>query len=234
MAFEPIAIVGRGCVVPGACDPDTFWANIMAGKSSLAPEAGGGIVRDSDPAFDPAGFAVDAGEIMRLDPIYRWVLHAARQALREAGRAGEPLPGAGLVLGNLSYPSAGLVAFAEETWRRGAGPAGTVLADTGPADTGPAGRDGRDRFSSGLPVHFAASALGLGAGGFALDAACASALYAIKLGCDRLHDRTADLMVAGGVSCTDRPLVDSRRATETGRQRSQAAHAGRPAPRRTA
>src|SRR6185437_10215522 len=97
MPLEPIAIVGRGCVVPGACDPDTFWANIVAGKSSLEPAAGGGVVRDFDLAFDASGFAVDAGEIMRLDPVYRWVLHAARQALREAGRAGEPLPGAGLV-----------------------------------------------------------------------------------------------------------------------------------------
>ncbi len=195
MGPEPIAIVGRGCVVPGASDPDEFWANIAAGKSSLTPEAGGGIVRDFDRAFDPAGFAVDPGEIMRLDPLYQWVLHAARQALREAGRTGEPLPGAGLVLGNLSYPSAALVAFAERTWRTGAG---------APA---PADGAGRDRFSSGLPAHFAARALGLGAGGFALDAACASALYAIKLGCDRLQDRTADLMVAGGVSCPDRPLV---------------------------
>ena len=84
MALEPIAIVGRGCVLPGASDPDTFWANIVAGKSSLAPEAGGAIVRDFDQAFNPAGFAVDAGEIMRLDPLYRWVLHAARQA--DAGK----------------------------------------------------------------------------------------------------------------------------------------------------
>jgi acyl transferase domain-containing protein/3-hydroxymyristoyl/3-hydroxydecanoyl-(acyl carrier protein) dehydratase len=185
VALEPIAIVGRGCVLPDAFDPDTFWANIVAGKSSLA------IVRDFDAAFDPAGFAIDADELMRLDPLLRWVLHAARQALRESGHAGD-LPGAGLVLGNLSYPSAGLVAFAEQTWRTGTG-----------------GRDGRDRFSSGLPAHLAASALGLGAGGFALDAACASALYAIKLGCDRLRDGTANLMVAGGVSCPDRSLIQA-------------------------
>ena len=205
MGLEPIAIVGRGCVLPGASDPDAFWANIVAGKSSLAPEAGGGIVHDFDAAFDPDGFAIDVGEIMRLDPLYRWVLHAARQALRESGHAGD-LPGAGLALGNLSYPSAGLVAFAEQTWRAGTG------------------RDGRDRFSSGLPAHLAASALGLGAGTFALDAACASALYAIKLGCDRLRDRTADLMVAGGVSCPDRSLIQAGfrglgAASPTGRSR---------------
>ena len=56
---------------------------------------------------------------------------------------------------------------------------------------------------SGLPAHLAARALGLGAGAFALDAACASSLYAIKLACDRLHDRSADVMLAGAVNRAD-------------------------------
>src|SRR5262249_50711719 len=38
---------------------------------------------------------------------------------------------------------------------------------------------------------------------FALDAACASSLYAVKIGCDRLHDRECDLVLAGGVNGTD-------------------------------
>lgn len=117
MEQEPIAIVGRGCVVPGALDPDTFWANIAAGQCSLDPASGGGFVRDFDASFDAAGFALDAEEIMPLDPLYRWVLHAARQALREAGQPAAGRPDAGLVLGNLSYPSAGLVTFAEQIWR---------------------------------------------------------------------------------------------------------------------
>ena len=62
------------------------------------------------------------------------------------------------------------------------------------------GFDWRNRFISGLPAHLVANALGLTAGATALDAACASSLYAIKLACDRLHDRTADIMLAGGVN----------------------------------
>ena len=76
-------------------------------------------MRDFDASFDATGFALDAGEIMRLDPLYRWVLHAARQALREAGQGATWRPDAGLVLGNLSYPSAGLVSFAGQIWREG-------------------------------------------------------------------------------------------------------------------
>ena len=56
---------------------------------------------------------------------------------------------------------------------------------------------------SGLPAHWLAKQLGCGAGAFALDAACASSLFAIKLACDRLHDGTADVMFAGAVNAAD-------------------------------
>jgi len=208
-AAEPIAIVGRGCAVPGALDPDTFWANVAAGRCELSSGDGAGRVRGFDDAFDPGGFRLGADEIMRLDPLLRWVLHAGRQALAEAGPGSGPLPGAGLVLGNLSYPTAGLVRLAEQVWRDGQPSGGT---------------DARDRFSSGLPAHLAAKALGLDRGGFALDAACASALYAIAIACDRLRDRRADLMLAGAVSCSDRLLISGGfralgAASPTGRSR---------------
>lgn len=204
---EPIAIVGRGCVVPGALDPDQFWENVAAGRCAL--DAGAGHVAGFEQAFDARGFAVAPDEITPLDPLFRWTLHAGRQALREAGLFGRPLPRASLVLGNLSYPSAGLTGFAEQIWRDGRVPTGT---------------DPRNRFSSGLPAHFAAEALGLGLGGFALDAACASALYAIKLGCDRLRDGAADLVLAGAVTCPDRLLIQDgfralSAASPTGRSR---------------
>ncbi|MET0492717.1 MAG: beta-ketoacyl synthase N-terminal-like domain-containing protein, partial [Actinoplanes sp.] len=200
---EPIAIVGRGCVLPGALDPDRFWDNVAAARHHLEPVAG------FEEVFDPGGFAVPPDEITPLDPLFRWTLHTGRQALREAGLAGRRLPRAGLVLGNLSYPSTGLTSFAEQVWRAGRAPTAT---------------DPRNRFSSGLPAHFAAEALGLGLGGFALDAACASALYAIKLAGDRLRDGTADLMLAGAVTCPDRLLIrDGFRAlsaaSPTGRSR---------------
>ena len=46
-------------------------------------------------------------------------------------------------------------------------------------------------------------ALVLGAGAFALDAACASSLYAIKLGCDWLACGRADVVLAGAVNRAD-------------------------------
>ncbi|MEI7031856.1 beta-ketoacyl synthase N-terminal-like domain-containing protein [Streptomyces pratensis] len=224
MHFEPIAVVGRGCVLPGALDPDTFWDNLAAGRMSLsAAPAGrwrlprhwamgsvddhvdrtwtdvGGYVHGFESVFDPGGFPIRPERIASLDPLFHWVLYGVRQALVEAGRAG-PLPRAGLVLGNLSYPTPAGAAFAEHVWLSAQRP---PLRDALLMGGRRARPDARNRFSSGLPARIAARALGLGAGAWSLDAACASSLYAIKLACDRLHDGTADLMVAGAVSRPD-------------------------------
>ncbi|GIF63896.1 type I polyketide synthase [Asanoa ishikariensis] len=176
--FAPIAIVGRGCVLPGAHTPEQFWDNIASARVSIDTVRHAGLVR----GFDPGDSA--------YDPALRWVLHAGRAALREAGDRARP-ERSGLVLGNLGYPSRSLVAYAESVWR----------ADD-PADP-------RDRFSSGLWAHQAANELNLKGGSLALDAACASALYAIKIACDRLHDDTADLMLAGAVSGCDGQIINS-------------------------
>lgn len=209
--FPPIAVVGQSCVLPGALDPRAFFAAILAGRDLLsrAPEgrwgieprrilselAGeghdvawsdrGGYVAGFEEVFDPAGFLIPPEEIAGLDPLFHWTLHGVREALRDAGHEGED-PRAGLVMGNLSFPSSSLSRLAESVWR---GEGATL--------------DPRNRFMSGLPAHLAARALGLGAGAFALDAACASSLYALKLACDRLHDGSADVMVAGAVNRAD-------------------------------
>ncbi|MFJ3037166.1 beta-ketoacyl synthase N-terminal-like domain-containing protein [Streptomyces tendae] len=224
MRFEPIAIVGRGCVLPGALDPDGFWENIAAGRTSLtaAPEGRwrlprhrvmgtvddhldrtwtdiGGYVEGFESVFDPEGFLVPPERIATLDPLFHWVLHGVRQALTEAGRT-TPLGRGGLILGNLSYPTSTGAAFAEHVWLSAQRPELREALLSGGRRPRP---DARNRFSSGLPALLAARALGLGAGAWSLDAACASSLYAIKLACDRLHDGTADLMVAGAVSRPD-------------------------------
>ncbi|WP_267893392.1 beta-ketoacyl synthase N-terminal-like domain-containing protein, partial [Streptomyces kebangsaanensis] len=224
MEFEPIAVVGRGCVLPDALDPDTFWDNIAAGRTSLSavPEGRwrlprhwamgpvddhldrtwtdvGGYVRGFESVFDPSGFRIAPERILSLDPLFHWVMYGVRQALTEAGREG-PLPRAGLVLGNLSYPTPSGAAFAEHVWLSAQRPPLRDALLTGELRERP---DARNRFSSGLPARLAARALGLGAGAWSLDAACASSLYAVKLACDRLHDGTADLMVAGAVSRAD-------------------------------
>ncbi|MGP2439633.1 beta-ketoacyl synthase N-terminal-like domain-containing protein, partial [Streptomyces sp. JW3] len=219
---EPVAIVGRGCVLPGALDPEAFWAGVVAGRSALSavPDERwdvppsrvlgapgdpdriwtdtGGYVHGFDEVFDPTGFALAAADITSLDRAFRWVLHAGRQALREARAGRGDLARAGLVLGNLAYPTTAMARFAEHVWLSGQDRPGFP---DGPRP------DARNRFGGGLPAHLAARALGLGAGGYALDAACASSLYAVKAGCDRLRDGSADLILAGAVAAADNLFI---------------------------
>lgn len=204
-----IAIVGRGCVLPGALDPEALWHLVLAGEDATGPvpegrwrvptaevltsdptdvtdralSDRGGYVHGFDARFDPHGFAIDGVE--ELDPIVRWTLHASRQALREAGIEG-PRERAGVILGNLSFPSAAHAAMVERHWLGGPS------------------IDPRERFHSSTPAVLTARALELrGAPSFCLDAACASSLYAIALACEALSDGRADLMLAGAVNCTD-------------------------------
>ena len=206
--FEPIAIVGRGCVLPGALGPTELgvatregrdlistvppgrWRLPLAdvldstGRPDHACSARGGYVEGFGEAFDPEGFLIGAERIRGLDPVFQWLLHSGREALRETGGS---LPSrAGAVVGNLSFPSASMNRFAEEVWL---GRERTVPPE--------------NRFTSGLPALLLADALGLSEGAFSLDAACASSLYAIKLACDALSEGQADLMLAGAVNCTD-------------------------------
>ena len=96
----------------------------------------------------------------------------------------------GVILGNLSFPSAKMSRYAEETWLHN-------IVDANQKT------DPRNRFMSGLPALMIQKALGLGLSGFALDSACASSLYAIKYACDRLQSKQADAMLAGAVNCAD-------------------------------
>lgn len=201
--FEPVAIVGRSCVLPGAATPEELFDASLAGRCLLTPtprdqwrgvdpakllasdkqglrvsSATGGYV---DTSFDLAQFASRIPDFERLDPIVPWLAQCAQQAL------GGPLaaPRTGLIVGNLSYPSTMGTAFVEAVW------------------TGDGNDDPRNRFSSGLPVHLVAGAMEMNGPVYALDAACASSLYAIKLACDALHDGDADVMLAGGVNGSD-------------------------------
>ncbi|WP_168214809.1 polyketide synthase [Mycobacterium sp. ELW1] len=202
-SFEPVAIVGRSCVLPGASTPEELFDASLSGRCLLTPtprdrwrgvdpgklrasdkpglrvaSATGGYV---DTSFDLSQFAARIPDFDQLDPIVPWLAQCAQQAL------GGPLaaPRTGLIVGNLSYPSTMGTAFVEAFW------------------TGKGNDDPRNRFSSGLPVHLVAGTMEMNGPVFALDAACASSLYAIKLACDALHDGDADVMLAGGVNGSD-------------------------------
>lgn len=220
--FDPIAIVGRACVLPGAASPDELFdavrharvlidaaprgawgmdATRLVHPRSPGPGAEyvvsdrGGYVTGFEERFDPDVFAARVERPDRLDPLTQWLLHCARVSLEEA-RVEIPPPGSGLVVGNLSYPTVEHTRFVEDFWL-GHGPHAPRPGLAGVTS------DPRNRFSSGGPAHIVGRAFGLTGDVFALDAACASSLYALQIACRRLQEGAADLMLAGGVARAD-------------------------------
>jgi 3-oxoacyl-(acyl-carrier-protein) synthase/3-hydroxymyristoyl/3-hydroxydecanoyl-(acyl carrier protein) dehydratase len=233
MPLEPIAIVGRGCALPGALRPAELWEAVARGSDLITScPAGywqmdpalmlagtddsiddrtwtdrGGYVRGFDNVFDvkrdARDFAIPPEEFAGLDPLFHWLLYAGREALREARVEHRSIDGsrAGIVLGNLSYPTQSFRNYAEAVFLDAqpsaflSGRAREIIGLTMP--------DARNRYMSGFPALLLQKALGWSAGAYALDAACASSLYALKLACDQLREGAADLMLAGGVNHSD-------------------------------
>ena len=57
--FEPLAIVGRSCILPGAHSPDGLWDAVLAGRDLIAsvPEDRWGISRARALTDDPKASA---------------------------------------------------------------------------------------------------------------------------------------------------------------------------------
>ena len=228
-----IAVVGQGCVLPGAFTPDELWQAVMDKRDLVTsvPAGGwrcdpatvltrdrtdvadrawtdrGGHVQGFDERFDPNGFALDAELVRQLDPLMKWLLHAGRNALSEAGLVGDRTAGRRMAafVGNLSYPSFTWSELAEAIWLENQDKAflgGRARQIAGVGHPHPI-----NRFVSGMPAHLMARALRLDAGAFSLDAACASSLYAVGLACDALRDGRADVALAGGMNRADDLLL---------------------------
>ncbi|MEM6284014.1 MAG: beta-ketoacyl synthase N-terminal-like domain-containing protein, partial [Chloroflexota bacterium] len=229
-----IAIVGLGCVFPGAATPEDFWQNLIAERDLRTPlsyretypvdpsdsydaqpgkpdkyyNAYGGFIRDF--TFDPTGYQLPAEYLASLDVTSQWSLHAARAALADANLT-SPLARTGVILGNLSFPtrkSRQIVNplyydLIERTLR-------DVFADPGFQLVRPDLEDATyDELRTGSnPADVLGQALGLTGVRLALDAACASSLYAVKLAGDYLLSHRADVMLAGAVSGADPILIN--------------------------
>lgn len=195
---EPIAIVGLGARFPGCRTPDELWELIAArGHAFRAPPPGRWPVQPEaalserigavDHIYVAKGAFLDEGDMPQAppgaprDPLFRLALAVGLEAWRDGVTAGLDLGRVGVVLGNLFLPTA-----TQSAWGRG------ELGTLGP-----------DRWSAHGPAQFLADQLGLRGGAEAVDAACASSLYALALAVRRLRRREADAMLAGGISRPD-------------------------------
>ena len=201
---ERVAVVGLAGLFPGAADAERLWQNVLAGVDASSEPPAGRWTIPPDEAYHPepgrpdavssrrgyfldpfepdlTGLDIDPDLVRRLDPLYHLVLHVGGRAFRDARMEPVERRRVGVVLGSIVLPT-------DAANRVGEAPAATARYD---------------RSTSGLPAALLANALNLGLGGYALDAACASSLYAVKLAADELLAGRADAMLAGGVSRPD-------------------------------
>ncbi|MFT5914694.1 MAG: PfaB family protein [Bacteroidia bacterium] len=228
-----IAIIGISALFPGASTPKKFWENLMSEKdvtshatqqdfgvnpaSIFYPEKGiedrcystrGGYIRDFQ--FDPNGFELSADYLSKQDKLFQWSLYTAKEALIDGGyyQKKEQLENCGLILGNLSFPTSSSHQLIADIYCRSLESNIQELLKSSEFKL----KDHQQQSPENeileyTPSEMVSKALALGKTHYALDAACATSLYAIKLACDELQTGKADMMLAGAVSASDQLFI---------------------------
>ncbi len=211
-----VAIVSAAGLFPGSHTLDEFWDNIVAGRNCSSEVPTGRWLMPASEEFDPEvgkydhvystrgyflpgvpldtnGLAVDSELLQHLDVSVHLAIHIARQAWDTAITSHVDPRRAGVIFGHIALPTENVSRLAREMLE-------PLFYD---GVVGHPTSHSLNRQVAGLPAIMAARSLGLGLGGLALDAACASSLYAVKLAVDALQSGRADAMIAGGLSRPD-------------------------------
>jgi len=214
-----IAIVGIGGVFPGALNLDEFWQNILSAKDTAidvgadrwrvepddlySPNLNADKVNSrracviEDFEFNPEGLNIDADLLTRLDPMFQILLHAGRDAWADTKTEKINKERVGIIIGNIVLPTESSSQFSDEKFKA------LFESQLNTTSNNRNKTEPLNRYVAGLPGGLLAKALGLGAGAYTLDAACASSLYSLKYAVDELLAGRTDAMLAGGVSRPD-------------------------------
>ena len=220
-----IAIVGMACLFPGADTPEAFWNVLKDGKRTTSDATAAQLGAQPAAFYDPTRTQPDTSyflhggyiEPFRVDPTnqlgdsVQWTLYTAQGALMDAGylEKADVLKRTGLIMGNLSLPTRHSRQVFTPIYHA---LFNQSLGDLMPGVSLPPKDDlpayPYNALSPGYPAEVVSVALGLGKTSFALDAACASSLYALDLACRYLQTGKADMMLAGAVSAADPLFVN--------------------------
>ena len=224
--MNAIAIVGMGLRYPGANNAESFWDMVREGKDNtrevppgrwvLPPElAAGGKEPGEDKVrairggfVEPLGRDLLSGELSRdllqsLDPSVQLAVHTGLEAAGGLTRRLDP-DRTHIILGQLLLPTESTSAIVDAVI--GDTIEESVLGDPCMDDRRPRGYPTchpLDRHDASLPATALRAALGLRSSAWTLDAACASALYAVARACEDLREGRCDHALAGGVSRPD-------------------------------
>jgi 3-oxoacyl-[acyl-carrier-protein] synthase II len=193
-----VVVTGLGVVAPNGIGKETFWNNLIAGKSAI----------DYITAFDPTPYPCHvAGEIRDFDP--KDFMHARRTKHR--GRFSQ----FAVAAAKLALADCG-IDLGREQQRRVDACLGTSMNGSG--DIYEAARVAYDRdgmkgipmmsgieFAAHAPVSHISSELGIRGQGMTVASACATGLDAIQWGVGQIHEDRADVVFAGS---TEAPISE--------------------------
>jgi acyl transferase domain-containing protein/NAD(P)H-dependent flavin oxidoreductase YrpB (nitropropane dioxygenase family)/NAD(P)-dependent dehydrogenase (short-subunit alcohol dehydrogenase family) len=211
-----VAIVGIASIFPGAEDTAAFWKNIVYGENAVTeipkerwnqnlyfdkngtgdktPSKWGGFLPDT--IFEPSSFGIPPRSLSAIDPAQLLSLEVARRALSDAGYANRDFDRerASVIFGAESGTDLANAYAFRSTYRQYLGELPDALDDVLP-------KLSEDSFPGVLSNVIAgriANRLDLGGVNYTVDAACASSLAAVDLGCKELAAGTSDLVISGG------------------------------------
>jgi 3-oxoacyl-[acyl-carrier-protein] synthase II len=185
-----VVITGTGIVSPLGHDPETYFANLVAGKSGISniirfdtsayPVHFAGEVKDFDgsPYFDPK-------ELGRTSRYIQYLMHASMTAVRNAGLENEKinLTRAGMILGS---GMGGIDTFTENAG---------LLVTKGPKRVSPFFIP---MAITNMGAGMVAIRLGWRGPNWSISSACASSNHALASAADQIRLGRADIMLAGG------------------------------------
>jgi 3-oxoacyl-[acyl-carrier-protein] synthase II len=198
MSERNVVVTGMGVVTPIGLTLESFWSNLIAGKSGI----------DRISRFDVTDFPVKvAGEVRDFDPVSYMDIKMADRSARFSQFA--------IAASRMAVESSGLDLSKIDSERTGVCIANTIdvgniitdqerLMKRGPKRINPL-------FISKTGPHVAAVQVGLlfGAKGpnFSVNSACASGAEALATAYDIIKMGYADVMIAGGTDATIIPLT---------------------------
>ena len=227
-----IAIVGLSCLFPGADTPARFWEALARGEQTTTDATAAELGVDPAYFYSPernqpdTSYFLHGGYVREFEPdspvdgldrVHQWAVNVAQAALDDAHSTHDRTR-TGVILGNLSFPTRHSSLLFKPLYDR---VVASALADVLHAPDFHFGNGYDPNFvrpdevetahamrSPGYPAAMVAALLGLRGPHFALDAACASSLYALELACAYLRAGKADVMLAGAVSAADPLFVN--------------------------
>lgn len=204
---DEIAIIGMACKLPGASNPDQYWANLKAGVSLVTdfplerrkdtdifiPEEmrskmryfKGGYLDEVD-KFDADFFNITPREASLIEPTQRLFLQTAMEALEDAGYSGNRL------YGTKTGVFAGRDHANESYYRRMIG------------ENDPQVKIGS---WSGILSSRLSYFMNFRGPSIVIDTACSSGLVAVHQACASLRTGECTVAVAGGVNVFSLPLA---------------------------